>query len=72
MCGCRYAQDVGVVLEQCSPYEGKDDVCRTKTQCARHYTAYYRYVGGGHLKEEMASYNYIIGFTIYVHQLFLK
>lgn len=52
----RYAQDVGVVLEQCSPYEGKDDVCRTKPQCARHYTAYYRYVGGyfgGCNEEEM-------------------
>lgn len=42
----RYAQDVGVVLEECSPYEGKDDVCRTSRNCARHYTAYYRYVGG--------------------------
>ncbi|KAK7049775.1 hypothetical protein SK128_004015 [Halocaridina rubra] len=42
----RYAQDVGVVEEQCSPYEGKDDTCRTDTHCGRHYTAYYRYVGG--------------------------
>ncbi|XP_050736886.1 dipeptidyl peptidase 1-like [Eriocheir sinensis] len=42
----RYAQDVGVVLENCSPYEGKDDICRTDPHCARHYTASYRYVGG--------------------------
>lgn len=42
----RYAQDVGVVEEKCSPYEAKDDVCNTNTSCARHYTAYYRYVGG--------------------------
>lgn len=42
----RYAQDVGVVEETCSPYEAKDDVCRTNTNCAKHYTAYYRYVGG--------------------------
>ncbi|XP_042225516.1 dipeptidyl peptidase 1-like isoform X2 [Homarus americanus] len=52
----RYAQDVGVVLEECSPYEGKDDVCRTNPNCVRHYTANYRYVGGyfgGCNEEEM-------------------
>ncbi|XP_071520204.1 dipeptidyl peptidase 1-like [Panulirus ornatus] len=42
----RYAQDVGVVLEECSPYEARDDVCRTNPNCNRHFTAYYRYVGG--------------------------
>lgn len=41
----RYAQDVGVVLEDCYPYEGKDDTC-VRTTCTKHYTAYYRYVGG--------------------------
>ncbi|ROT72508.1 cathepsin C [Penaeus vannamei] len=41
----RYAQDVGVVLENCYPYEGKDDTC-VRTSCTKHYTAYYRYVGG--------------------------
>ncbi|KAK4329117.1 hypothetical protein Pmani_000528 [Petrolisthes manimaculis] len=42
----RYAQDKGVVLEECSPYEGHDDSCSTRASCTRHYTAYYRYVGG--------------------------
>lgn len=41
----RYAQDVGVVLENCYPYEAKDDTC-VRTSCTKHYTAYYRYVGG--------------------------
>lgn len=46
----RYGQDMGVVLEECSPYEGRDDSCRTRTNCARHYTAAYRYVGGQFLQ----------------------
>ena len=45
-----------MVLEECAPYEGKDDVCHTRTQCGRHYTAYYRYVGGEELREEIVYY----------------
>ncbi|GIY48332.1 dipeptidyl peptidase 1 [Caerostris darwini] len=41
----KYAQDFGVVPENCSPYEGKDDKCRTK-QCKRYYVADYKYIGG--------------------------
>ena len=37
---------MGVVEEPCAPYEAKNDVCHTNIQCAKHYTAYYRYVGG--------------------------
>jgi len=42
----RYGQDQGAVLEECSPYEGKNDVCRTDSNCLRHYVSNYRYVGG--------------------------
>ncbi|XP_053644016.2 dipeptidyl peptidase 1 isoform X2 [Cherax quadricarinatus] len=69
----RYAQDVGVVLEECSPYEGKDDACQTNKSCARHYTSYYRYVGGyfgGCNEEEMKialvkGGPLLVGFEVY-------
>lgn len=69
----RYAQDVGVVLEECSPYEGKDDVCHTNKSCLRHYTAHYRYVGGyfGACNEEemkialVKGGPLIVGFEVY-------
>ncbi|GFY38191.1 dipeptidyl peptidase 1 [Trichonephila inaurata madagascariensis] len=41
----KYAQDFGVVAEECFPYEYKDDSCREK-KCKRYYVADYKYVGG--------------------------
>ncbi|CAL1287405.1 unnamed protein product [Larinioides sclopetarius] len=50
----KYAQDFGVVPEQCSPYEGMDDKCKTKN-CKRYYVADYKYIGGfyGGCNEEL-------------------
>merc|ERR1712226_565638 len=41
----RYGKDFGVVEESCRPYTGKDGQC-VISDCLRHYTASYRYVGG--------------------------
>lgn len=41
----KYAQDFGVVQEQCDPYQGEDDKCPVET-CKRYYVAEYNYVGG--------------------------
>lgn len=40
----KYAQDFGVLPENCYPYEGHDDSCSTK-KCKRFYVAKYKYVG---------------------------
>ncbi|KAL7645551.1 UNVERIFIED_CONTAM: hypothetical protein RMT77_003937 [Armadillidium vulgare] len=43
----RYAQDKGVILEECSKYNpGKIKKCSRNSSCTSHYTAYYRYIGG--------------------------
>lgn len=42
----RYAQDQGVVAEECNPYTGKDDPCNTNTSCARTFVSDYEYLGG--------------------------
>lgn len=41
----KYAQDFGVVPEECNPYTGKDDKCSEK-ECKRYYVADYKYIGG--------------------------
>jgi len=41
----KYAQDYGVVAEECNPYTGVDSACSTH-KCARKYVSKYRYVGG--------------------------
>ncbi|XP_039257750.2 dipeptidyl peptidase 1-like [Styela clava] len=43
----KYAQDYGVIDEECYPYQGKDSSCQpTKPNCRRHYVDDYWYVGG--------------------------
>ena len=44
----RYANERGVVLEECNPYEpSKVKKCgEMKRNCSRHYVSNYRYVGG--------------------------
>jgi len=42
----KYAEDYGLVLEDCNPYKGSDGKCQTKTTCPRHYFTNYKYVGG--------------------------
>lgn len=42
----KYAQDFGVVPEECNPYKGKDGSCATKACPRRYYSTNYRYVGG--------------------------
>ena len=41
----KYAEDFGLVDEQCFPYEGKDSPCREQA-CPRHFGTGYHYVGG--------------------------
>lgn len=43
--GGKYAQDFGMVAEECNPYIGKDSTCSEKS-CSRTFVAKYRYVGG--------------------------
>nr|ADO65979.1 cathepsin C [Eriocheir sinensis]ADO65981.1 cathepsin C [Eriocheir sinensis] len=51
----RYAQDQGVVAEECNPYTGKDDACVTDSTCSRTYVSDYEYLGGyyGACNEEL-------------------
>ncbi|MCL4151157.1 UNVERIFIED_CONTAM: hypothetical protein GTU68_042760, partial [Idotea baltica] len=53
----RYAQDQGVVAEECNPYQGVDIFggCGTDTSCSRTYVSEYSYVGGyyGACNEEL-------------------
>lgn len=41
-----YAEDFGVVEEQCFPYQGIDTSCLTNKTCTRFYATNYYYVGG--------------------------
>lgn len=41
----KYAEDFGLVQEQCFPYEGQDAPCNEK-KCARQFGTGYHYVGG--------------------------
>ncbi|XP_057379831.1 dipeptidyl peptidase 1-like [Daphnia carinata] len=51
----KYAQDHGVVAEECYPYTGRDSTCSAAKKCGRTYVAKYRYVGGyyGACNEEL-------------------
>ncbi|KAF8793380.1 Dipeptidyl peptidase 1 like protein [Argiope bruennichi] len=51
----KYAQDFGVLPEECYPYEGSDGSCAPKKDCKRFYVAEYNYVGGlfGGCNEEL-------------------
>lgn len=42
----RYGQDIGVVTEDCYPYEGKTTQCKPKKEGTRIYVSKYGYVGG--------------------------
>jgi len=42
----RYAQDQGVVAEECNPYTGADGTCSTDQTCSRTYVSDYEYLGG--------------------------
>ncbi|XP_051881503.1 dipeptidyl peptidase 1 [Pristis pectinata] len=42
----KYAQDFGMVEEDCFPYLGRDSPCTIKNSCYRYYTSEYYYVGG--------------------------
>jgi len=44
--GGKYAEDFGLVQEECNPYKGKDGSCSTLTSCPRFYSTKYEYVGG--------------------------
>ncbi|XP_053378228.1 dipeptidyl peptidase 1-like [Mercenaria mercenaria] len=44
--GGKYAEDFGLVLEDCNPYKGKDGACSTKKDCPRMYSTRYEYIGG--------------------------
>ena len=42
----KYAEDFGVVEEDCFPYLGHDTPCQEKSGCLRYYATKYYYVGG--------------------------
>ncbi|XP_071548230.1 dipeptidyl peptidase 1-like [Panulirus ornatus] len=42
----RYAQDQGVVAEECNRYTGTDSICYSSQSCARTYVSEYVHVGG--------------------------
>ncbi|CAG5126919.1 unnamed protein product [Candidula unifasciata] len=42
----KYAEDYGLVLEECNSYKGIDGICTTNSTCPRHYFTNYKYVGG--------------------------
>ncbi|KAM6158911.1 dipeptidyl peptidase 1 [Rhynchocyon petersi] len=42
----KYAQDFGLVEEDCMPYVASDSPCKVKKDCFRYYTSEYHYVGG--------------------------
>ncbi|XP_060581353.1 dipeptidyl peptidase 1-like isoform X2 [Ruditapes philippinarum] len=44
--GGKYAEDFGLVLEECNPYTGSDGACSTKKDCPRMYSTKYEYIGG--------------------------
>ncbi|KAK7086269.1 hypothetical protein SK128_002210 [Halocaridina rubra] len=51
----RYAQDQGLVAEECNAYDATDSACDTDTSCARTYVSDYSYLGGyyGACNEEL-------------------
>lgn len=71
--GGKYAQDYGVVDEECNPYTGVDGPCKTRPNCTRHYVAQYRYCGGyyGASNEEVMRLALVhggpvaVGFEVY-------
>ncbi|CAI5773428.1 dipeptidyl peptidase 1 [Podarcis lilfordi] len=42
----KYAQDFGVVEEDCFPYTARDSPCTFKSKCYHYYATNYHYVGG--------------------------
>ncbi|XP_046575275.1 dipeptidyl peptidase 1-like [Haliotis rubra] len=44
--GGKYAEDFGLVEEDCNPYKGKDGSCSTLKSCGRRYSTRYEYIGG--------------------------
>ncbi|CAH1257400.1 CTSC [Branchiostoma lanceolatum] len=64
----KYAEDFGVVLEECYPYEGKDSSCKDTSKCRRGYATNYRYIGGfyGGCNEELMKLELVKGGPIAV------
>ena len=69
----KYAQDYGVVEENCFPYLGHDSSCSEKQGCLRYYSTNYYYVGGfyGNCSESAMRMELVkngpiaIGFEVY-------
>ncbi|XP_069746985.1 dipeptidyl peptidase 1 [Narcine bancroftii] len=69
----KYAQDFGVVIEDCFPYIGRDTPCTIKESCYRFYTSQYYYVGGFYgacneaaMKLELVKYGPVsVAFEVY-------
>uniref|UniRef100_T1IR55 Dipeptidyl peptidase 1 n=1 Tax=Strigamia maritima TaxID=126957 RepID=T1IR55_STRMM len=68
----KYAQDFGVIPENCYPYSGRDEKCSGK-KCTRTYVSKYSYVGGfyGGCNEALMRYAIVhngpvaVGFQVY-------
>lgn len=69
----KYAEDFGVVEEDCFPYLGHDTPCLEKSGCLRYYSTDYHYVGGfyGACNEEEMMVELVsngpiaVGFEVY-------
>lgn len=70
----KYAQDFGLIEEDCYPYQGKDSDCKpVKPNCRRHYVESYRYIGGyyGGCSEDLMKLSLVkngpiaVGFEVY-------
>ena len=69
----KYAEDFGVVEEDCFPYLGHDSPCKEKSGCLRYYSTEYHYVGGfyGACNEEEMMVELVnngpiaVGFEVY-------
>ncbi|WAR25374.1 CATC-like protein [Mya arenaria] len=59
--GGKYAEDFGLVLEECNPYKGRDGTCSTLSNCPRLYSTKYEYIGGfyGACNEDLMRINLV-------------
>lgn len=78
--GGKYAEDFGLALESCNPYQAQDGTCKTQSDCTRYYATNYHYVGGyyGACNEEVMKLALIhdgplaVGFEVYPDFKFYK
>lgn len=69
----KYAEDFGLVSEECAPYTAKESKCHTYSNCTRYYATDYQYIGGyyGATNEQLMLMELVhngpfpVGFEVY-------